>query len=176
MSVSDTLYPYFETGDRPTQTQFRELIDLFAKAVPFELDLGNGCFAVLTGSDAESTTYTVSGGTGTITLPAGVRLVRATIRGVGSDAIYSAGIYENAFRVRIVGGIANGGIADLDLRKPRVANLNNAGSPVSPNGDIVYDDGTVLVHVDDVGTNPSGSIAYVANKIGQYYNTWAFAI
>jgi hypothetical protein len=135
-------------------------------------NLGNGCSVVLNGTDAAQATYAVANGTGTLTLPAGVSLIRGTIQGSGSG--YSAGSYANAFRLKIVGGLGNGSLTELVSKRPQVLNMENAGNPVTPTADIVYDHGLVKIHIDEVTSN---SIAYVANKIGQYYNNaWALEI
>jgi hypothetical protein len=137
-------------------------------------DLGGGCMAELEGADANSATYAFSAGTGTLTLPAGVRMIRATVQGTAGDAAYSGGVYQSAFRFRIIGEQGNTATASLLLRpRPTVVNCEGIGNPISPTGDIVYDDGRVKIHVDEAA---AGTVAYVANNLGQTYNQWAFSI
>lgn len=170
----DQIKTYFNTTDKPTEAQFFELIDFISKGVATELVFPN-CTMIVLGANPEDVTFSIAAGVATITLPDGMHLKSATIQGVGADAVYAAGNFTNAFKVKV---ITSSSAINLDLAtmlafRPAIINLNNVGTAVSTNSTAVYDTGAIEFHTDELGNS---AISVVADKLGQFYSKWAFVI
>lgn len=109
----------------------------------FEYSAGNGAYVVATGLNV---TFTKSSGTGTLTIPEGVKLVSARIHGTSSD------LQANSFSVVFAGHFLNG---TKELLYPPSVTKYDRGLDLDPSESVpyVYDiDNTPQVQI--TGVNP----------------------
>ncbi len=109
----------------------------------FEYNAGNGAYVVATG---QNVTFTKNSGTGTFTIPEGVKLVSARIHGTSSD------LQSNMFSIVFAGHFLNG---TKDTLYPPIVTKYDRALDIEPSEAIpyVYDiDNTPQIQI--TGTNP----------------------